>query len=69
MDEVINRKENELEKLNQEVVKKAPHEEYETAFDIAKIALDIHVYSKDKTLIHTKVTTPAIEEAYAKNNK
>ena len=31
MDEVINRKENELEKLNQEVVKKAPHEEYETA--------------------------------------
>ena len=31
MHEVINRKEYELEKLNQEVVKKVPHEEYDTA--------------------------------------
>ena len=45
------------------------YKEYEIAFDIAKIALDLHVYSADGTLIHTRATTHAIEEAYAKNNK
>lgn len=47
----------------------AVYEEHEIMFDIANIALDLHVYSKDETLIHKRVTTKEIEEAYAKNNK
>lgn len=47
---------------------KTVYDEHEIMFDIAKIALDLRVYSDDGTLIHTRVTTPAIEEAYAKNN-
>lgn len=48
---------------------KTVYDEHEILFDIAKIALDLRVYSDDGPLIHTKVTTPAIEEAYAKNHR
>lgn len=47
---------------------KTVYDEHEIIFDIAKIAIDLHVYSDNATLIHTKITTPAIEEAYAKHN-
>lgn len=47
---------------------KTVYDEHEILLDIANIALDLHVYSDKETLIHTKVTTPAIEEAYAKHN-
>lgn len=45
------------------------YNEHEIMFDIANIALDLHVYSKDGTFIHKRVTTKEIEEAYVKNNK
>lgn len=47
---------------------KTVYDEHEIMFDIAKIAIDMHVYSDDGTILRTRVTTPEIEEAYAKNN-
>lgn len=44
------------------------YKEHEILFDITKIAIDMHVYTDKETIIRARITTPEIEEAYAKHN-
>lgn len=44
------------------------YEEHEILFNITKIAIDLHVYTDKGTILRARITTPEIEEAYAKHN-